>query len=208
MKKVTLVLVVLFLVGILAGCGQTGEKWEALTEEELSYFNGTGFFNHYENRSNQFLSSLYDSPEQIDLYELLYCDTGDVEEKTDKEIFTAYAVLVGTEYTEDVDIPCACDKMTTESIDQFLQKYTGLTLAETERIGLNKDYIYLEEYDAYYHFHGDTNFWTQVMFERGERQGELIRLYYEDTFRNEGNKVVTLRQVENGYQFVSNQMAE
>lgn len=39
MKKVTLVLVVLFLVGILAGCGQTGEKWEALTEEELSYFN-------------------------------------------------------------------------------------------------------------------------------------------------------------------------
>lgn len=98
--------------------------------------------------------------------------------------------------------------MTTESIDQFLQKYTGLTLAETERIGLNKDYIYLEEYDAYYHFHGDTNFWTQVMFERGERQGELIRLYYEDTFRNEGNKVVTLRQVENGYQFVSNQMAE
>lgn len=35
MKKVTLVLVVLFLVGILAGCGQTGEKWEALTEEGI-----------------------------------------------------------------------------------------------------------------------------------------------------------------------------
>ena len=45
-----------------------------------------------------------------------------------------------------------------------------------------------------------------MTFDKGERQGDLVRLYYEDTFRNEGSKVVTLRQTDEGYQFVSNQM--
>lgn len=203
MKK-HLWIVLLSLLLLLTGCGQ-GDKVAPLTEDELAYFNGTEFFNLYETRCNQFLNSLYDGPEQMDLYELLYCGTGVLEKATEKEVFTAYAALVNEEYSEDVDIPCGCDKMTTEKIDEFLQKYTGLTLAETDKIGLDQ-FIYLEEYDAYYHFHGDTNYCTQVTFDKGERQGDLVRLYYEDTFRNEGSKAVTLRQTDEGYQFVSNQL--
>ena len=210
MKKRLSIVLLLVLAVLLTGCGQ-GDKVVPLTEAELEYFNGTEFFNNYENRSNQFLGSLYDSPEQINMYELLYCDTGVREEITDKEIFTAYAVLIGEEYNEDVDIPCGCDKMTTAKIDEFLQKYTGLTLAETDKIGLDY-FINLEEYDAYYHFHGDTN-WTDVVFTKGERQGDMIRLYYDGAFyKNDGTldkhgeSVVTLRQTEEGYQFVSNQL--
>ena len=107
MKK-HLWIVLLSLLLLLTGCGQ-GDKVAPLTEDELAYFNGTEFFNLYETRCNQFLNSLYDGPEQMDLYELLYCGTGVLEKATEKEVFTAYAALVNEEYSEDVDIPCGCD---------------------------------------------------------------------------------------------------
>lgn len=189
---------------VLTGCNSNYEKMKTLTEEELAYFNGTEFFNCYENRSNQFLSSLYDSPEKIDLYELLYCTTGDVELTTDAEIAAIYKK---TGRDTDEELPCACEKMTTAKIDAFLQRYIGLTLAETEKIGL-EHFIYLEEYDAYYHIHGDTNFRSVVTFHQGEQQGDLIRLYYKDDFLNEGEKVVTLRQQDEGYYFIANQKVD
>lgn len=66
-------------------------------------------------------------------------------------------------------------------------------------------FIYLEEYDAYYHIHGDTNFRSAVTFYKGEQQGDLIRLYYQDDFLKEGEKVVTLRQQDGMYHFIANQ---
>ena len=52
------------------GCTFTGgrsDAWEPLSEEELAYFNGDGFFNgDYLNIRNQFLSSTYVRAEEID----------------------------------------------------------------------------------------------------------------------------------------------
>lgn len=204
MKK-HLWIIMLLLLLLLTGCGQ-GDKVTSLTEEGLAYFNGTEFFNNYETRCNQFLNSLYDTPEQIDLYELLYCGTDVQETLPVEEEIAAYEKVSGREITEAFyEVPYDCDKLSTANIDEFLYKYLGLTLAETAQVGL-EPYIYLEEYDAYYHFHSDTNYCMQVVFDKGECQGDLIRLYYDDTFHNEGSKVVTLRQVEDGYQFVSNQL--
>ena len=51
--------------------------------------------------------------------------------------------------------------MSVEAINQVLLENTGLTLEETGRIGM--DYFqYLPEYDAYYHSHGDTNYFSGV----------------------------------------------
>jgi hypothetical protein len=68
----------------------------------------------------------------------------------------------------------------------------------------------LKEYDAYYHYHGDTNYRMKITFSSGEREGNIIRLFYNDTFMaGGGDKVLTLREKEAvGYLFVSNQKAE
>ena len=71
---------VALLAGLAVGCTFTGgrsDAWEPLSEEELAYFNGDGFFNgDYLNIRNQFLSSTYAAPEEIDLFQLFYCGDG------------------------------------------------------------------------------------------------------------------------------------
>ena len=93
------------------------------------------------------------------------------------------------------DPDCDCTKITRQEMDAVLWEYTGLTLEETRQVGL-KQFTYLPEYDAYYHFHGDTNY-TFPIFSQGFRQGDLIHLDY-------GDRRLTLRQTGNGYQFCSN----
>ena len=78
------------------------------------------------------------------------------------------------------ELICPVDKMSVEAINQVLLENTGLTLEETGRIGM--DYFqYLPEYDAYYHSHGDTNYFSGVNITAGERVGDTIRLYYRTT---------------------------
>jgi hypothetical protein len=89
-------------------------------------------------------------------------------------------------------------------MDAVLMKYTGLTLADTDKIGL-ETFTYVKDYDAYYYYHGDTNYRNRVTFSRGEREGDIIRLYYNDGFIGDGEKVLTLREKDNQYLFVSHQ---
>ncbi len=83
----------------------------------------------------------------------------------------------------------------------------GLTLAETNQVGLD-NFTYLPEYDIYYYFHGDTNYRASVTFQSGERNGNLVRLTYNDTFMGDGIKEVTLREHGDSWQFVSNLAVE
>lgn len=171
-----------------------------LTAEELNYFNGNEFFNgEYINIRNQFLSSLYDTPEKIDLYALFYCGSGQWVFPTEAELADLIAQS-GRSRAPD----CGCDKIRRIDMDAVLKKYTGLTLADTDKTGLSK-FTYLKKYDAYYHFHGDTNYRMETNFSSGEREGDIIRLFYNDTFMADGNKVLTLRKTNDGYLFISNQ---
>lgn len=182
--------------------GETGGV-RSLTGDELAYFNEE-FFNQEGTYSirNQFLNSLYENSEDIDLFELLYCGTGIDAPMTDEELRQ-----VGSFDTAG-ELICPVDKMSVEAINQVLLENTGLTLEETGRIGM--DYFqYLPEYDAYYHSHGDTNYFSGVNITAGERVGDTIRLYYDDTFHVDGWKCVTLEeQADGSYWFVSNQPSE
>jgi hypothetical protein len=194
--------IVLLLACAMAGCTFPGaaKKATPLTADELAYFNGNGFFNgEYLNIRNQFLSSLYDTPKKINLFELFYCGVDPSASPTEAE--TA-AIMAQQGWTQEP--PCACDKTSRTDMDAVLMKYTGLTLADTDKIGL-ESFTYLKDYDAYYHFHGDTNYRTNVTFSRGEREGDIIRLFYDDEFMGDGGKVLTLREKDNQYLFVSNQ---
>jgi hypothetical protein len=173
-----------------------------LTSKELNYFNGNEFFNgETMNIRNQFLSSLYDTPAKIDLQQLFYCGSGQPEIPTEAEI-TALIAYNGW----GAETACPLYKLSRANMDAVLLKYTGLTLEDTEKTGLN-DFTYLKEYDAYYYYHGDTNYRGNITFSSGEREGDIIRLFYNDTFMADGDKVLTLREKDGGYLFVSNQKA-
>jgi len=195
-------LAMFLIMAFVSGCTYTGKSNEtitALTDEELSYFNGDEFFNgEYMNIRSQFLSSTYERPEKIDMLQLFYCGSGIEEFSTEEE---RAAVVAYNKW--DMEPDCACMKISRSNMESVLGKYIGLTLADTDKIGL-ENFTYLEEYDAYYYYHGDTNYRTNITFSGGEREGGIIRLFYDDVFFADGKKVLTLQEKDDSYLFVSN----
>lgn len=157
--------------------GAASEKNRPLTGDELAYFNEEFFNSDTEGMHihNQFLTSLYERPEDIDLYELFYCGTGISETMTEVE-----RVLVGN-FDSDGSLICPTDKLSLDAIDTVLLENTGLTLDKTSKTGMEY-FQYLPQYESYYHSHGDTNYFHSVRITAGERQGDTIRLYYPDNF--------------------------
>ena len=172
---------------------------------ELAYFNGDGFFNgDYLNIRNQFLSSTYAAPEEIDLFQIFYCGDGDADYAAPPDGVDPVALEAAMLAAEGGDAPdCPATILTTAQMDKVLEEYLGLTLAETGQVGL-EHFTYLPDFDVYFYYHGDTNYRGSVTFTGGERRGELVRLTYDDTFMGDGYKQVTLRERGEGWQFVSN----
>lgn len=175
-----------------------------LTGAELTYFAEEWFNGDDFNIRNQFLNSLYDRPEDIDLYNLFYCGSGLPETISDQELAEE------GNWAADGELICPLEKNSRANMDAVLTQYAGLTVEETNQVGL-EGFSYREEYDAWYHAHGDTNYYPQVDITAGRRQGDLIHLYYRETFRPDRGDwgCVTLRDLGDGnYWFVSNQISE
>lgn len=190
------VAVVLLMAGVSActftGGADTGGP-TALTGEELQFFNEVYFNGDGYNIRNQFLSSTYETPQDIDLCELFYCEGG---APSDEEIRTVLGAAPD-------NLVCPVFKITTGEMDQILTEYMGLTLEETNKTSLRFDYDAAS--DAYYHMHGDTNYRSYVFFPVGTRDGKEVKLYYQDDFMGEGWKCLTLQDQGGGnYHFVSN----
>lgn len=209
-RAVALFAVIALAAGVCAVTftGAAEQEKRPLTGEELAYFNEE-FFNQDTGSAsihNQFLTSLYEKPEDIDLYELFYCGTGLSETMTEVE-----RQLTGS-FDANGELICPTDKLSVDAINTVLLENTGLNLEETSQTGMDS-FQYLPEYDAYYHSHGDTNYFYGVSIAAGERQGDTIRLYYPDSSARYQDYCdwlcVTLKVQEDGsYWFVSNLPAE
>jgi hypothetical protein len=201
-------LLAVILTALASGCArnnpiESGKQATPLSDEELAYFNGDTFFNGvYPNMPNQFLSSLYETPEKLELFQLFYNGSSNSEAPSDAETL---AVIEKNGWDTAPD--CACIKITRADMDAVLTEYTGLTLETTDKTGLEQ-FTYLETYDAYYNYHGDTNYRGSILFSGGEREGDLIRLFYDDTFYGDGEKVLTLKEQDGSCLFVSNLKAD
>jgi hypothetical protein len=189
---------------------ELGEDAVMLTDEEINWFN-TEFFNKGINIHNQFLSSTYDCPEDINLNELFYNGTWINGATQDNDIITAgeisaYIARYGC-WIPELDI----NKLTTGDMDKVLMENMGLTLDETNKVCLT--YGYLPETDAYYHTHGGTNY-KEYDIIYGYREKEQIYLFYSDSklIRKSDEEVkivdsvyrVVLYDTGNGYLFKSN----
>lgn len=146
------------------------------------------------------LTSYYDDVTELNFEEFMRYFPGDGSQVTDAE-FEALRKVDGwpfdwEESLEKMSVPV--HKYPKRLVDLILGEYAGISTA-----GLNtKDVAYLPEYDAYYNYTSDFGPGMFVCT-RGEKDGDLIRLYSEVG----GSKLLTLRQV-NGktYQIVSHQL--
>ena len=186
-----------------------------LTAEELERFNTEVFNGDGFNMMNQFLYLAVEAPKdyrQIDLFALFYNGTGEPMEVTEEERQAVAEADYGGEDPMVDLVKCPASEM-----DAVLRKYLGLTLDETDQWGLDR-FTYLEEYDAYYDFHGDTNYPGEVTFISGKWKDGKVLLYYEGSgfpglssgngemnMVSSGPACVTLEpQRDGGYRFLSN----
>lgn len=163
-------------------------------------------------RPVQFLTSVYDQPRSIDMYQLFYNGVSPEQPISAAErqelVDTCY-----DGYDPEVDLI----KITAEQADHVLVRWVDLPLAETDALSMGS-FAYLANYDAYYHFHGDTNALGDVCFYAGERSGDTVTLYYQpeqcgaqlvDTAgsgKEVWAKVTVVPQPGGGFQLRSNQL--
>ena len=180
---------------------------QTLTQQEIDAFNESFVpvledeaGNRSVNPISCFFTSYYDSVQKLDLEAFLKhfpggCDvTSEVEFQALKE---HELWLFGEEATLE-NMPVPVHKKPVSEINEVLQAYAGITL---EDILDNRSGLYLEEYEAYYNFTSD---FAAGVFKctRGERDGDIIRLYSENA---NWASVLTLREENGKYLIVSHQ---
>lgn len=173
------------------------EEARELSKEELDEL--TKFVQQSGNYG--FLLSEYDAPEDVELGEVFHNGAGFSEEMTTQEV-EAYLKECDQE-----ELQTDCVKVTANNVEDLLQKSLGIGLADMHT---RMDGVYLEDYDAYYHEAGDTNYISFVC-ESGQVKGDI----YTVKFVNESEDVspvyaveTTLKKTAEGYHFLSNRNLE
>lgn len=173
----------------------TKEIVRELAVNELLEF--TEFINSENNYG--FLLSQYDIPQKINLEEVLYNGIGAESSPISEAEKQAFSEVKGWEIDTD------CTKLTSSEIDQYLQKKMGIFFHE---ITSEFNWTYLKEYDSWYFVHGDTNY-TSFTCTSGRQIGrDIYELECAENYETYSDSKVTLRKVENDYQFVSNTFIE
>jgi len=215
MRRVSVTgVVAVLMLGLLAGCtGGGGGTVPAespaaprqMTADELAYFNSDKFFNGVYIH-NQFLNSLYNEPAEIDLFALFRDGIGngrgwDKDSDAEREAqLKAYLAAIGAS-----EAMTGITKVTRADMNTILLENTGIGFDQTKKTGLDQ-FVYLKDYDAYYHMHGDTDYYFDPVFTSGTVQGDLWRLVHAPDWMSDGSQMIaTLRKTSDGYLFVSNQ---
>lgn len=193
------------------------EGYTALSATQLDWFNTAYFNGKYSNIRNQFLLSLYEKPEDIDLRETFYDGTVSEDDITELE----RAAIVSANGWE-TDPKTDCHKLSVSDMNAALTENMGLTLGETGGIGLDL-MTYLPAYDAYYLYHGDTmtyfplydahyhylyhgdpNYMTVIMSDGYRDDMGNVYLHYSCYKYYNSNRLLHLKENGDGYLFVSN----
>ncbi len=138
-----------------------------LTAAELDWFQNDFFTSA--GAANAFLTCAYETPENIDLAELLYNGLSNEDPRMGPE----RAALESLGYPLEMD----WQKSTVEQINSLLETYAGLSLGEMSGLGLNR-LTYLPAYRAYYSSHGDCNSILPDLSSGRFSAGGQVRLVY------------------------------
>ena len=152
-----------------------------------------------------FLLSNYDNVVSVDLLQVLYTGAGMNNPENSSEIVAAY-LAASNEDTPD----CDSTILTTQQINNFLLLKTGHPLSDMKN---PLEWAYIAQFDAYIHFHGDTNYVTATCTGGRSISENLYEIEYTfdgGWYDSNGNAVtggtVTVKSKGNEMQFVSNSM--
>lgn len=191
--------VIVFAVFFMAGCAAK-DRSDAISESEIIEFNTVFFNSDADKMNNMLLSSEYSTPGEIDLFQLFYNGTGGGAEQISTEELELLTEMDSSAPYLDVV------RITAGEMEAILQEKLGMGLAETKKAGLDNFY-YLEEYDSYYVVAGDTNYEHSTVLSGLWESDDTLRLEYSKE-SEEGQWVVTLQKIKDGYLFVSNVRAD
>lgn len=205
MKKIFFLLLVTAL--LLSGCGessptepvttptepsspsseptQTNPIGDPLSEEQLQTYESLFA---YPNWYNSILRTTFSTPEDADLYQIFYNGVA-----VDGLInFNTPLTQEEADRIPGYDPNHSYDRSTTAEINSVLRKYLGIDLDASHKVGLS-NFIYVEELDAYYHMHTDSNALVGIRFTSGYSLPDgTIQLYYKLSGYPEA--VVTLKR--------------
>ncbi|MDP4093563.1 MAG: YARHG domain-containing protein [Bacillota bacterium] len=166
-----------------------------LTGEEINNFE-----NVLSDKSNcGFLTCEYSEPSKIDPNEVFYDGSGlskDISETEKRDLIKNYG------FSED-DFKLDYIKLKTIDVNNLLSKKIGLTLKD---IGTKLTYKYVSKYDAYYCFHGDTNYIDLKCIDGNVDSDEVYTIKYISYVHSSMpiNRKVTFKIVDDNIIFLSN----
>lgn len=193
---------------VLTELVQNNEGITLLTKEEIDQINNDIFFD--ENACyypNMILSTFFSCPEEIDLGILFYMGLSWEEEReyaSAEEQAKIEEILGRDTWGDGIRMPA-------EKVEQVLNKYTGLSISDYQE-QMDKEFVYLEEYDCYYQFCSDVHYIPHAI-EDGYRTstGELVLLYRGSAYEGVTssiewiNKAVVKETEDGGLRFISNE---
>ncbi len=155
---------------------------------------------------NMFLGTYYSCPEEIDLGDVFYMGLRDGEITVSEDEYLKVEAIYG-------DIWSSIHKMPADKMEEIIKKYTGLSL-DAYKEQLNQQFVYLEEYDAYYGLSSDVHYYPHII-ESGYycSNGEIVLLYRTYAYASAvtvSNELwiqkATVKEKENGdFLFISNE---
>lgn len=151
----------------------------------------------------QCLTSDFTSPEKVDLLMLFYCGIRGKQDELNQlsEEERAHLASIWGEDALAHDV----DRMPVKEMNRVLQKYFGITLDETEKIGL-EHMLYWDKTDCYYRWHGDSNFFRPQVYKAFVQEDGTIAMYYVCNLQlGDPNALAMLKPVGDGYQILSNE---
>lgn len=202
MKKLSCILISLLLLFTLAvPCFAEYESTIKFDWFEDEFFNGATEGDEENYRiTNRFLLSKYERPEDIDLYSLFY---EEFSPASDEEV---KALSENKDYDPNVNT----FKLSKSEMDEILEKYTGLKVDDTAKVGLDKMY-YLDKYDCFYTNENlnETDRDPKVRLSHlniiTDKTKATIKYYAEDLAGQEITGEVVLKYIsETEYHFISN----
>ncbi|MEA4896029.1 MAG: hypothetical protein VB064_12325 [Oscillospiraceae bacterium] len=152
-----------------------------------------------------FLLSDYDDVRDVDMYQVFYTGAG-LPAPANADAIRAADEATFTDGTPD----CDSTILTAQQISDFLLQKTGYSLSD---MSSSLSWRYVAEYDAYVHWHGDTNYLAadctggrQISADTYEIEYAFDGGFYDDDGNLLTSGMVTLRVTDNAIQFVSNSL--
>ena len=144
------------------------------------------------------LTSEYATPKDVDICRLFYNGFRD-EDDVATEAETAFFNSQWNPNWIHMDF----QRLPVEKMDALLMKMFGISLEDTNRVGM-ESYIYLEETDCYYSGHNGANC-VDITVQKVEHQDNgVIHVFYLRGYLQDERMVVTLKQEGDSYQIISN----